>query len=130
MNKKYTRVHVPRLHSLQKKELHFTFDELGQKAHLDGEKGFTIAQHIPRLVGHIENYLILEDIKRNKKKVLIPVQQIAQNKDFFSEKIYLDVLKEEKNIVYLEFELNEMQISAMNVEGTLLLAYLYLAQKE
>ncbi|MCL6756374.1 MAG: DUF3638 domain-containing protein [Candidatus Rhabdochlamydia oedothoracis] len=129
-NKQYTRVHVPRLHSLQKKELCFTFDELGQKAHLEGEKGFTIAQHIPALVGRIENYLVLEDTKRNKQKVLIPVQQIEQSKEFFSEKICLDLLTEEKNIIYLEFELNERQIVAINVEGTLLLAYLYLAQKE
>ncbi|KAG6559680.1 Protein of unknown function (DUF3638) [Candidatus Rhabdochlamydia oedothoracis] len=129
-NEKYTRVHVPRLRSLQKKELCFTFDKSGQKAHLEGEKGFTIAQHIPKLVGCIENYLILEDTKRDKQKVLIPVQQIEQSKKFFSEKICLDLLKEEKNIIYLEFELNERHISAINVEGTLLLTYLYLAQKE
>ena len=129
-NRKYTRVHLPRLHSLQGKELYFTFDKLGQKAFLNGEKGFTIAQHIPGLLGRIGNYLVLEDTKRNKKKVLVPVRRTVQDRDFFPEEVCLDLLADEKNIIYLEFELNGMQISAMNVEGTLFLAYLYLAQKE
>lgn len=95
-NGRYTRVILPRLVSIQKQELCFTFDELGQKAQLDGEEHFTIAQYIPRLVGFLEDYLVLEDKEHNKKKVLIPVQPIAKNMCFFSEKISLAKLTEEE----------------------------------
>ena len=135
-HKKYTHICFPRLHSLQEKQLKFIFTDSGQMQ-LIGEQHFVIAQHIPRLIGHMENYLILEDKKHNKKKVLVPVQEMKESKHFSPESMALDFTCTKKDcslelqkFTYLEFELKDNQISPMNREGVVYLAYLYLAQKE
>lgn len=127
-----TRVCFPRLHSIQGEELQFVVEKSSQKAQLIQDKRFTIAKHIPGLIGHLDDYLILEDLERKKKKVLIPVQEIEQNNDFSPERICLNLEPENKGLqlTYLEFELNQAKISTRNEEGILFLAYLYLAQRD
>lgn len=125
-----TRICFPRLHSLQGEKLEFIFEHSEKKTQFIKNKHFIIVKHIPGLIGYVENYLVLEDVKHKKKKVLIPVQEIKKNEDLSPERICLNFESKNRKHTYLEFELNNKKLSAMNQEGTLFLAYLYLAQRD
>ncbi|PWU13277.1 MAG: hypothetical protein C5B45_06330 [Chlamydiae bacterium] len=127
-DQRFTRMHFPRLYSTEGEKLEFILAQA--EARFAKDQHFILMQPMPGLMGFLDNYLVLEDVKRQKKKVLVPVQEVKKSQHFSPEGISLCFPSTDQPSVYLEFDCRFEKLFPINKEGILFLAYLYLAQKD
>ena len=139
--------HLSRFTSLQtEEELQFTQEIKGGPFKWSGNTAFELIAPDATPLGPCSTFLFLQDPKTGNKKVLVPLKPIAKE-SLYSPTGNLDLrdtyrtdeyskakgeykASQTKVHSYLEYDIKDQDPSALNLEGTLYLSYIYLAQKK
>jgi hypothetical protein len=124
-------IQFPRFRSFQNTPLELTATD--QEISWKGQPHFILKTPPFAMLGKCINYLFFENSVEGKKKIIVPLRPVQSSQEFAPHcKLNIedsDVL-DFKNQRFIEADIENGQIKALNPEGALFFSYIFLAQKE